>query len=142
VEARLGGQGDSGGAHWVKGPAMHASGNLRALNRRRTASLVTKGSTRIDRSTASTRQVRAQGVQDGLAGPWRRWRPARGDAARGRGGLQGASECSQPQEDAASIRRGLARTPRWWGVGVVSVGARMRGRRRVLPFCVGLTTFD
>jgi hypothetical protein len=39
----------------VKEPAAHASKNLRALNRRRTASLVTKGPTRIGRSTASSR---------------------------------------------------------------------------------------
>jgi hypothetical protein len=46
--------GDSGGAHWEKEPAAHASGNLRALNRRWPACFVTKGPTGTDRSTAST----------------------------------------------------------------------------------------
>jgi hypothetical protein len=44
----------SSGARWVKRPAAPASETLRALNRRRTGSLVTKGLTRIDRSTVST----------------------------------------------------------------------------------------
>jgi hypothetical protein len=56
--------------------------------------------------------------------------------ACGMGKLQGASECSQPQEDATSGRRGLARTPRrrygaragapaHWSVGGVAACLKM-----------------
>jgi hypothetical protein len=53
-----------------------------------------------------------------------------------------ASECSQPQEEAASGRREGARTPRWAGRTRGRVGALERGRCCGLPICVVLATFD
>jgi hypothetical protein len=44
----------SGGVRWVKWPVEGRSETLRALNRRRSGSLMTKGPTRIGCSTAST----------------------------------------------------------------------------------------
>jgi hypothetical protein len=59
------------------------------------------------------------------------------------GGLQGASECSQPQEDAASGRRVLIRTPRWWGAARVDAQSALeRATSRSGVGQLGLPLFD
>jgi hypothetical protein len=79
------------------------------------------GTTRLQcRGTATDLggRARQRGGADGPMGA-RQARLASSDAARGRGKLQGASECSKPREDVASERRGLARALRWWGAARV-----------------------
>jgi hypothetical protein len=82
-----------------------------------------------------------------IGGPRWRGRPARDDAARGMGKLQGTSECSRPWEEVTSGRC-AGRTGRQGGGWTEARRARRSGRRdvaarrRVQRECADLGDFD